>query len=94
MWKRRARFATNVLWLATMNPEAGQHLVKKKTAALNPPDPSPAAGQLEKIAIHLAVKVGGQDYWDGMDTRHVPRMEVTISIAARTRDVADRFRGN
>src|SRR5262249_57237530 len=31
------------------------------------------------------------DFWDGMDTRHVTRMEVAISIAARTRDVADRF---
>jgi hypothetical protein len=83
-------FATNVLWLATMNADAGRNR-PKKTAALAPAAAPSDDDQPEKIAIQLAVKIAGQDYWDGMDTRHVPRMEVTISIAARSRAVADRF---
>jgi hypothetical protein len=48
-------------------------------------------GEMERIAILLAANTTGRDYWDGMDTHNVPHQVITIGIAARSREVANRF---
>ncbi len=48
-----------------------------------------ASGE-EKVAVLLNV-AADYDAWDGMDTDHVPRQQVNLSIACRTRALADRF---
>jgi hypothetical protein len=65
-------FATNCLYLATLDPGVA----------------GPAA---EKIAILLATSATGRDYWDGMDTHNVPHQLINIGIAARSKEVANRF---
>jgi hypothetical protein len=45
----------------------------------------------EHIAILLAVTAHQYDYWDGMDTRNVPQQHLSVSIACRSREIADRF---
>jgi hypothetical protein len=66
-------FATHMLYVAQLGPEAD----------------AGAAG--EKIAILLAAQNYVQDYWDGMDTQNVPRQKITLSIASRSKGVADYF---
>src|SRR5262249_50051070 len=39
----------------------------------------------------LAVSTSVSDCWDGMETNRVPHQQVTISIACRSKQVADRF---
>jgi hypothetical protein len=44
----------------------------------------------DKVAILLS-SYSTRDDWDGMDTQNSPRQQITISIACRSREVADRF---
>jgi hypothetical protein len=80
-------FVNNGLYLAEMRPDAG--LSPEEAARELPPDESP--DPTEKIGVLLAVTGPVYEYWDGMDTRNVPRRQVTISIACRLKTVADRF---
>jgi hypothetical protein len=45
----------------------------------------------QRIAILVAVTAHQHDYWDGMDTRHVPQQHLSVSIACSSREMADRF---
>jgi hypothetical protein len=44
----------------------------------------------DKVAVLLSA-YSTHDNWDGMDTQSAPRQQITISIACRSRAVADRF---
>jgi hypothetical protein len=76
---QEASFVTNGLVLCALKGSA--------------PGPAPRKGvpEPEKIAILLATAVSRQGYWDGMDTRNVQTQQVVVSIACRSRELADRF---
>jgi hypothetical protein len=81
---------TSSLYFAELKPDAGMHRTRK-TAALRPEEqPGPAGTLPEKMAVLLTVH-GAADYWDGMETNHVPVQRVSVSVACSTRDAADRF---
>jgi hypothetical protein len=76
---------TNGLYLSEMRPEAGGRR----------PRPSATVGETgaarpEKIAVLVVVNTGPQ-HWDGMEANRIPLLQVTVSIACRSREVADRF---
>lgn len=86
-----ASIVTNCLSLAVLRPEAGRHH-RSRSASLRDGDGTetkPAPGP-EKVAVLLSVTRYAHESWDGMETQQVPRQQLTISIACRNRDVADR----
>lgn len=68
---------TNNLTFATLRPDA---------LALD----APLERGAEKLAVLLNI-AADYDAWDGMDTDHVPRQQVNLSVACRTRALANRF---
>jgi hypothetical protein len=81
---------TSGLFLVELKPDAGTRRARR-TAALRPEEMvPPAPAQPEKMAVLLTVH-GPADYWDGMETNHVPVQRVSVSLACGTRDAADRF---
>jgi hypothetical protein len=88
--EEEASVVTNCIYLCVMRPEAGANR-RRLSAALRPEE---QADNLSTGPEKLAVLLGGcfgPDYWDGMETSHVSVERVTISVACRNRDVADRF---
>jgi hypothetical protein len=78
------------LYLSVMSPAAGPPR-RRRSASVRPREEgAPEERVPEKIAVLLAVNTQGA-YWDGMETNQVPSMGVLVSIACRSREVADRF---
>ena len=81
---------TSGLYFGELKPQAGTRRARK-TAALRAESPTTAEpARPEKMAVLLTVH-GPADYWDGMETNHVPLQRVSVSVACGTRDAADRF---
>jgi hypothetical protein len=89
--EEEASFVMNGLWFSVMRPEAGRGLVKKSAAVAHAGGAAAPESAPEKIAVLLASLVYDAAAWDGMETHHVPRQQATLSIACRSREVADRF---
>jgi ATPase family associated with various cellular activities (AAA) len=83
-------FITNILHVAILRPHAGLHR-KRKQASAAPLDEMPAPALPEKIAILLAVRGTGSHYHEGFESATGPTQQIWISIACRSRDVANRF---
>ncbi len=88
--EEEASFVMNGLFFSVMRPDAGRGLAKKSAAVAESGAGAVEAGP-EKIAVLLASMVYNAASWDGMDTHHMPRQQVTLSIACRSKEVADRF---
>jgi hypothetical protein len=89
--QEEASFIMNGLCFSVMRPEAGRGLVKKSAATAGGEDLAEPEEAPEKIAVLLASLVYNAAAWDGMETHHMPRQQVTLSVACRSKEVADRF---
>jgi len=87
--------ANNLLSFAIMKPEAGRFPNRRrKSASVIEPQQTTTddAAAPERIAILLAMSSAGGEYWDNLDGRNaMPQAVIKISIACRSKSVADRF---
>jgi len=83
-------FITNILHVAMMRAEAGQHR-KRKLASPVTVESSPAPAVQERIAIFLAARATGYHYHEGFDSSMAPTQQIWICVACRSREVANRF---
>jgi hypothetical protein len=90
-----ASFPTNILHFAVMRPEAGATLIKRKApprGAAPSSNSHPETPEPEKFAVLLSVMMFGPDAWNGLGVRvAMSEQAVGLSIACRSREVADRF---
>lgn len=78
------------LYFLELRPEAGRSRPRKSAALHSNADGSQAEQEPEKLAVLLIASAAG-DYWDDMQTNQAPAVQLTIGVACRRRDAADRF---
>jgi AAA+ superfamily predicted ATPase len=80
------------LWLSQLKSQTGANLVRRsaKLNAESPPAADSRPSESEKIAI-LFGTYASHDYWEDMSTNQGPSAQISISVACRRREVADRF---